>query len=116
MSGHVDAAAAWIYRGVWATIVSWFRVPADPPTLPATGEPVRSIRPADGYLRYLKFLFWVALIPGDVLPVARLDRRLDRGAGARPRAGGAGPRADRACPTSSPTSASTCATTRPGTC
>ncbi len=69
MSGHVDAAAAWIYRGVWATIVSWFRVPAEPPTLPATGEPVRSIRPADGYLRYLKFLFWVALIPGDVLPV-----------------------------------------------
>jgi membrane protein YdbS with pleckstrin-like domain len=69
VSGHVDAAAAWIYRGVWATIVSWFRVPADPPTLPATGEPVRSIRPADGYLRYLKFLFWVALIPGDILPL-----------------------------------------------
>jgi membrane protein YdbS with pleckstrin-like domain len=69
VSGHVDAAAAWIYRGVWATIVSWFRVPPDPPTLPATGEAVRSIRPADGYLRYLKFLFWVALIPGDVLPI-----------------------------------------------
>ncbi len=69
VSGHVDAAAAWIYRGVWATIVSWFRVPADPPTLPATGEPVRSIRPAEGYLRYLKFLFWIALIPGDILPI-----------------------------------------------
>ena len=70
MSGHVDAAAAWIYRGVWATIVSWFRVPADPPTLPVTGEPVRAIRPAEGYLRYLKFLFWVALVPGDILPIA----------------------------------------------
>ncbi|MEO5819284.1 MAG: PH domain-containing protein [Vicinamibacteraceae bacterium] len=69
MSGHVDAAAAWIYRGVWATVVSWFRVPAEPPTLPARGEPVRALRPAEGYLRYLKFLFWVALIPGDVLPV-----------------------------------------------
>ena len=69
MSGHVDAAAAWIYRGVWATIVSWFKVPAEPPTLPVAGEPVRSIRPAEGYLRYLKFLFWVALIPGDVLPI-----------------------------------------------
>lgn len=69
MSGHVDAAAAWIYRGVWATIVSWFRVPAEPPTLPVTGEPVRTIRPAEGYLRYLKFLFWVALIPGDILPI-----------------------------------------------
>jgi membrane protein YdbS with pleckstrin-like domain len=70
VSGHVDAAAAWIYRGVWATVVSWFRVPADPPTLPLAGEPVRSIRPAEGYLRYLKFLFWVALIPGDVVPIA----------------------------------------------
>jgi membrane protein YdbS with pleckstrin-like domain len=69
VSGHVDAAAAWIYRGVWATIVSWFRVPADPPTLPATGEAVRSIRPAEGYLRYLKCLFWIALIPGDILPI-----------------------------------------------
>lgn len=70
MSGHVDAAAAWIYRGVWATIVSWFKVPADPPTLPAADEPVRAMRPAEGYLNYLKFLFWIALIPGDVLPIA----------------------------------------------
>jgi len=69
MSGHVDAAAAWIYRGVWATIVSWFRVPADPPTLPAAGEAVRSIRPAAGYLRYLKCLFWIALIPADIVPL-----------------------------------------------
>jgi membrane protein YdbS with pleckstrin-like domain len=69
VSGHVDAAAAWIYRGVWATIVSWFRVPADPPTLPVAGEAVRAIRPAEGYLRYLKCLFWVALIPADILPI-----------------------------------------------
>nr|AHZ45618.1 membrane-flanked domain containing protein [uncultured bacterium] len=69
MSGHVDAAAAWIYRGVWASVVALFRVPPQPPTLPAAGEPVRSIRPAAGYLRYLKFLFWVLLIPGDVLPI-----------------------------------------------
>lgn len=69
MSGHVDAAAAWIYRGVWASVVALFRVPAHPPTLPAAGEPVRSIRPAAGYLQYLKFLFWLALIPGDVLPI-----------------------------------------------
>jgi membrane protein YdbS with pleckstrin-like domain len=69
VSGHVDAAAAWIYRGVWASVVALFRVPPQPPTLPAAGEPVRSIRPAEGYLRYLKFLFWLALIPGDVLPI-----------------------------------------------
>ena len=69
MSEHVDAAAAWIYRGVWASVVSLFRVPPHPPTLPAHGETVRSLRPAAGFLAYLKLLFWVALIPGDVLPV-----------------------------------------------
>ena len=69
MSHQVDAAAAWIYRGVWASVVGLFRVPDDPPTLPVSGEPVRSLRPAAGFLRYLKFLFWVALIPGDILPI-----------------------------------------------
>jgi membrane protein YdbS with pleckstrin-like domain len=66
---QVDAAAAWIYRGVWASVVGFFKVPAEPSTLPAAGEPVRSLRPSPGYLRYLKCLFWVALIPGDILPV-----------------------------------------------
>jgi len=70
VSEHVDAAAAWIYRGVWASVVSLFRVPPHPPTLPVVGEPVRSLRPATGFLAYLKCLFWVALVPGDVLPVA----------------------------------------------
>lgn len=69
MSHQVDAAAAWIYRGVWASIVALFKVPEEPPTLPAVGEPMRSIRPARGYLAYLKFLFWLAFIPGDILPV-----------------------------------------------
>jgi len=69
MTHHVDAAAAWIYRGVWASVVGLFKVPDEPSTLPAAGEPVRSLRPSPGYLRYLKCLFWVALIPGDVLPV-----------------------------------------------
>ena len=50
-------------------MVGFFKVPEEPSTLPAAGEPVRSLRPSPGYLRYLKFLFWVALIPGDILPV-----------------------------------------------
>jgi membrane protein YdbS with pleckstrin-like domain len=70
MSRPVDAAAAWIYRGVWASVVGLFRVPPEPPTLPAAGEVVRSLRPAHGYLRYLKCLFWVWLIPLDVAPIA----------------------------------------------
>lgn len=63
-----DAAAAWIYRGVWATVVALFRVPPGPPMLPSQGEHVRAIRPSPGFLRYLKFFFWLLLIPGDVLP------------------------------------------------
>ena len=31
---------------------------------------MRSLRPAAGYLRYLKFYFWLAFIPGDILPLA----------------------------------------------
>jgi membrane protein YdbS with pleckstrin-like domain len=69
VSHAVDAAAAWIYRGVWASIVALFRVPPEPPTLPSSGEDVRSIRPSAGYLRYLKFWFWVALLPGDIVPL-----------------------------------------------
>ena len=69
MSHTVDAAAAWIYRGVWASVVALFRVPPEPPTLPSAGVTVRSIRPSAGYLRYLKFLFWVAFLPGDIVPI-----------------------------------------------
>ena len=69
MSHQVEAAAAWIYRGVWASIVALFKVPDDPPTLPSSGEAVRTLRPSPGYLAYLKFLFWLAFIPGDILPV-----------------------------------------------
>ena len=70
MSRQVEQAAAWIYEGLWANVVALFRVPPDPPTLPAAGEVVRSFRPAAGYLRYLKFYFWLAFIPGDILPLA----------------------------------------------
>lgn len=68
MTQHVDAAAAWIYRGVWASVVALFRIPAEPPTLPAISGSVRSIRPALGFLQYLKFFFWMLFLPGDVLP------------------------------------------------
>jgi membrane protein YdbS with pleckstrin-like domain len=68
VSPPVDQAAAWIYRGVWASIVALFRVPPEPATLPSSGEDVRSIRPSAGYLRYLKFWFWLAFLPGDIVP------------------------------------------------
>jgi len=67
MSPHVEHASRWIYHGLWAVLVRWFKVPDHPPTLPvAPGETMESFRPAEGFLRYLKFLFWLALTAFDV--------------------------------------------------
>jgi membrane protein YdbS with pleckstrin-like domain len=67
MSKDVETASRWMYRGLWAVIVNWLRVPADPPSLPAhASENVQSIHPADGYLRYLKFWFWIILLVTDI--------------------------------------------------
>jgi len=63
---HVEEATRWIYGGIWGVLVQWFRVPEEPPTLPArSGERVESFRPSDGFLRYLKFQFWVVLLAFD---------------------------------------------------
>jgi membrane protein YdbS with pleckstrin-like domain len=65
---HVDRASRWIYSGVWSVLVSWFRVPEEPPTIPGgSADAARSFRPAEGFLRYLKFYFWFALALIDVL-------------------------------------------------
>jgi membrane protein YdbS with pleckstrin-like domain len=62
MKQHVDRASRWIYSGVWAVLVRWFRVPDQPLTLPGgTADVARSFRPAEGFLRYMKFYFWIAL-------------------------------------------------------
>jgi len=62
MSAHVERTSAWVYRGIWAILVRWFRVPDRPPTLPVpAGETLASFRPAEGFLRYLKFMFWLTL-------------------------------------------------------
>lgn len=68
MSAHTESAAKWIYTGVWSGIVRWLQVPPEPPTLPTRpGEPLQSFRPAEGYLRYLKFWFWLGLLPLDIV-------------------------------------------------
>ncbi|MCC6677149.1 MAG: PH domain-containing protein [Phycisphaerales bacterium] len=67
MTARGERAAEWIYRGVWAVLAGWFRVPSGPPTPPAlAGEVVQAFRPAPGYLRYLKFIFWILLLLIDV--------------------------------------------------
>lgn len=61
-----DRAAAWIYRGLWAVLVDLFRVPREAPTLPARPEEqVHTFHPAPGYLAWLKFWFWIALVTMD---------------------------------------------------
>src|SRR5690349_4882621 len=64
---RVEKTSAWLYRGIWGVLTKWFRVPAAEPTLPVgPGEQLQSFRPSDGFLRYLKFQFWVALFIIDV--------------------------------------------------
>ena len=61
-SSRVEEACRWIYTGVWAVLVRWFRVPKDPPTLPvAAGESIEAFGPAEGFLRLLKLKFWIVL-------------------------------------------------------
>ncbi len=63
MTEPVDSTARWVYRGVWGVLTRWFRVPRQPPQLPQRqGESVQSFGPAAGFLRYLRFKFWVALV------------------------------------------------------
>lgn len=67
MTRGPDKAAEWIYTGVWGALARWFRVPREPPTLPvAPGGFVDSFRPAPEFLRYLKFWFWLGLLPPDL--------------------------------------------------
>lgn len=74
MSTHVQRTGAWLYQGLWGILTQWFRVPAEPPTLPVgPGEMAHSFQPAEGYLRYLKFQYWLAWgILGIVLLIAGL--------------------------------------------
>lgn len=63
MSARVERAAEWVYRGVWAILAGWFRVPEGPPRPPAlAGEVVEAFRPGPAYLSYLKVIFWILLL------------------------------------------------------
>ncbi|MHC4989346.1 MAG: PH domain-containing protein [Planctomycetota bacterium] len=65
------SAAAWIYSGLWSVLVEWFRVPRKPPTLPARDtEGLESFQPAIGFLRYLKWWFWITSLLIDVVLIA----------------------------------------------
>ena len=61
-------ASQWCYQGTWQIVTRWLKVPEDPPLLRgADDERVRSFRPSEGYLRYLKFFFWIGLFAIDIV-------------------------------------------------
>lgn len=60
----------WCYRGVWAAIAQLFDLPEQPPTLSgADDKNSKSFRPSEGFLRYLKFQFWLMLFIIDIAMV-----------------------------------------------
>ena len=60
MNKAVHKSTEWIYRGIWRGLVDWFRVPDQPPDLPVKpGETILRFQPSEGFLKYLKFLFWI---------------------------------------------------------
>ena len=67
MSDEREKAAIWAYNGVWRALSDWFKVPRNPPTLPAgEGEFIVSFHPSRRYLGYLKLFFWLVLIAVDL--------------------------------------------------
>ncbi len=58
-------AADWIYSGIWQILVNWFRVPSTPPILPTTNQDpaqLQSFKPDLGFIKLLKFQFWIFTI------------------------------------------------------
>jgi len=56
-----------VYRGIWAVLAKWFKVPEQPPTLLSfPGDQIESFRPSPGFLDYLKFQFWLGLLAVDI--------------------------------------------------
>jgi membrane protein YdbS with pleckstrin-like domain len=55
-------ASKWCYSGVWSVVTQWLKVPEEPPHLVgADDDSIRCFRPAEGFLRYLKLIFWIWL-------------------------------------------------------
>jgi membrane protein YdbS with pleckstrin-like domain len=67
MKRSFERTARWMYRGLWGVLVDLFRVPHHAPTLPvAADEQVDSFQPAEGFLKYLQFWFWILLLLTDI--------------------------------------------------
>ncbi|MBL0927588.1 MAG: PH domain-containing protein [Phycisphaerales bacterium] len=62
---------AWVkalYGRMWEAIERWLRAPKTPPHLPTfAGGHVRALKPSDGWMRYVKMWFWIALLISDAV-------------------------------------------------
>ncbi len=64
-------AAERFYRGLWRILVQWFKVPELPPEIPVAEDGWHQVfHPTPGFLRYLKFWFWFALLIIDAILIA----------------------------------------------
>jgi membrane protein YdbS with pleckstrin-like domain len=60
MMGDLSSSA--LYQTVWQVLRTAFRVPGEPPTLPAAGGgEIRQFKPDRGQLRYSKAVFWITI-------------------------------------------------------
>jgi uncharacterized membrane protein YdbT with pleckstrin-like domain len=67
MSRTIERSSEFIYRGLWKVLADWFRVPREPPDLPVRpGEYIARFQPGEGWLRYLKAIFWIVLAITDI--------------------------------------------------
>ena len=63
MSNDTLEKKSWIYEGVWGVLSNLFCVPRDPPELPFhVAENIVARKPSPGFVRYLKFQFWVTTL------------------------------------------------------
>jgi membrane protein YdbS with pleckstrin-like domain len=61
-------ASQWCYQGIWSVITKYLIVPTAAPQLVGADDvQIQSFRPAEGFLKYLKFYFWFGLVAADVL-------------------------------------------------
>ena len=61
-------ASEWCYQGIWGIATKWFHVPEEPPQIKGADDAsIKSFRPSEGYLRYMKFFFWIGLAAIDIV-------------------------------------------------
>jgi membrane protein YdbS with pleckstrin-like domain len=63
MNENTQRVAEKFYQGFWGILTTWFKVPEHPPSM-ATHHPEETVafKPSEGYLRYMKFTFWIGLV------------------------------------------------------